>query len=175
AIHELQAAAQMRSAVTEYTNAAEAEVVTVGDGGSGRQTISNKFPDDNQVGKTFNFTIEEGRINIENGIQEVDFIIDMDGNLHIGRGHSYLSGGRNVQAAGTIKVNSQGYIRNITNKSGHFQPTVSEALNYPQIFRNSGLSVDNTWISISEFDTSLSNYVIHSKVFYNGPIQHMPK
>ncbi|MBR1930228.1 MAG: hypothetical protein IJ833_01960 [Lachnospiraceae bacterium] len=30
AIHELQAAAQMRSAVTEYTNAAEAEVVTVG-------------------------------------------------------------------------------------------------------------------------------------------------
>lgn len=53
------------------------------------QTINNKFPNDNQVGKRFNYTIE-------NGIQNVDFVIDMDGNLYIGRGHSYLSGGGSV-------------------------------------------------------------------------------
>ena len=143
-------------------------------GDFGTQTIDNKFPDDNQAGRTFNFTVEDGKINIENGIQEVDFVIDMDGNLHIGRGHSYLSGGQSVQAAGTMQVNPQGYIRNITNESGHFQPTVSETLNYPQIFRNSYLDVDNTWIKISEFNTSLSNYVIDTKIFYNGPIQYMP-
>ena len=79
-----------------------------------------------------------------------------------------------ITAAGTMKVNPQGYIRNITNESGHFQPTVAETLNYPQIFRNSYLNVDNTWIKISEFNTSLSNYVIDMKIFYNGPIQYMP-
>ncbi|MEY8268790.1 PAAR-like protein [Lachnospiraceae bacterium 64-25] len=144
------------------------------EGGARTQTINNKFPNDNQAGRTFDFTVEDGKILIENGIQEVDFVIDMDGNLYIGRGHSYLSGGQNVQAVGTMKVNSQGYIRNITNKSGHFQPTVSEAINYPEIFRSSGLNIDNSWIRISEFTTSMSNYVVDEYVFYQGPIQYMP-
>lgn len=43
-------------------------------------------------------------MNIESGIQEVDFVMDMDGNLHIGRGHSYLVNGNSVQAVGTMKV-----------------------------------------------------------------------
>jgi len=47
---------------------------------------------------------------------------DMDGNLCIGRGHSFLAGGGDVQAAGTLKVNSQGYARSITNASGHYAP-----------------------------------------------------
>lgn len=81
---------------------------------------------------------------------------------------------RSGDESGTIKVNSQGYIRYITNESGHFQPTVSEALNYPQIFRDSGLIVDNAWIKVSEFFTSMSNYITDTKVFYNDPIQYMP-
>ena len=137
------------------------------------QTINNKFPNDNQVGKRFNFTTENGRIHIDGGVQNVDFVIDMDGNLHLGRGHSYLSDGSSVQAAGTIKVNSQGYIRLITNESGHFQPTTAQALNYPTVFKNAGLTVDNAWMRIGEFKTSMSNYVIDSKVFYNGPIKNM--
>ncbi|NLL78367.1 MAG: hypothetical protein GX234_00860, partial [Clostridiales bacterium] len=56
------------------------------------QTISNRFPNDNQVGKRFNYTTE-------GGVQNVDFVIDMDGNLHIGRGYSYLAGGSSVQPA----------------------------------------------------------------------------
>lgn len=136
--------------------------------------ISNKFPSDNQGGREFNYTIENGRIHIENGVQNVDFIIDMDGNLHIGRGHSYLASGGSVQAAGTMKVNSQGYIRLITNESGHFQPTIAQAMNYPTVLKNAGLGVDNAWIKIGEFETSMSNYVIDSNVFYNGPIKNMP-
>ncbi len=145
------------------------------EGGSGSvQTISNKFPNDNQAGKSFNYTAENGRIHIENGIKNVDFVIDMDGNLHIGRGHSYLAGGNSVQAAGTMKVNSQGYVRLITNESGHFQPTTVQAMNYPTVFRNAGLDIDNAWIRIGEFETSMSNYVIDSKIFYNGLIRNMP-
>ena len=93
----------------------------------------------------------------------------MDGNLHIGRGHSYLAGGNPVQAAGQLKVNAQGYIRLIVNDSGHYQPSVTEALNYPEILRNVGLNMDNEWIRIDEFISSMSNYVIDSRVFYNGP------
>ena len=138
------------------------------------QEINNKFPDDGQVGRQFDYTIDNGRIHIENGIQNADFIIDMDGNLKLGRGHSYLANGGNVQAAGTIKVNSQGRIRLITNESGHFQPTVSEALNYPTAFGNIGLDVNNSWIRIGEFTTSKSNYVIDSRIYYNGPVQYIP-
>lgn len=99
--------------------------------------------------------------------------MDIDGNIHIGRGHSYLANGNPVQAAGTMKVNSQGYIRYIINDSGHYQPTVSEAMNYLDIFENAGLNVDNTWIRIDNFTSSSSNYVIDSEVFYNGPIKYL--
>lgn len=91
-----------------------------------------------------------------------------------GRGHSYLAGGSSVQAAGTMKVNSQGYVRLITNMSGHFQPNTVQAIKYPTIFKNVGLNIDNAWIRIGEFETSMSNYVINSRVFYNGPIKNMP-
>ena len=137
------------------------------------QSINNKFPNDNQVGKIFNYTIENGKVHINNGIQNVDFVIDMKGNLHIGRGHSYLSGGSPVQAAGTMKVNAQGYIRLITNESGHFQPMTTQALNYPTVFKNAGLNVNNTWIRIGEFETSMSNYVIDSKLVYYSIIKNM--
>lgn len=139
------------------------------------QSISNKFPKDNQIGKKFDYTIENGQLKLNNGIKEVDFVVDMEGNLNIGRGHSYLANGEPVQAAGTMKVNSQGYIRNITNESGHYQPTVSQAQNYPQILKNMDLNVDNSWIRIGDFETSFSNYVIDEKIFYNGPIGNMPK
>ena len=84
------------------------------------------------------------------------------------------SSGSSVQAAGTMKVNSQGYVRLITNMSGHFQPNTVQAIKYPTIFKNVGLNIDNAWIRIGEFETSMSNYVINSRVFYNGPIKNMP-
>ncbi len=66
------------------------------DGGNEIQSITNKFPYDNQTGRTFNYAIESGKIMLENGIHEVDFVVDMDGNLQLGRGHSYLAGGESV-------------------------------------------------------------------------------
>ena len=167
---------RLKQAVTAFAgdNRGMVDLNAFRGGKSSVQAISNKFPNDNQVGKRFNYTTENGRVHIENGVQYVDFVIDMDGNLHIGRGHSYLAGGSSVQAAGTMKVNSQGYIRLITNESGHFQPTTVQAMNYPTVFRNAGLNIDDAWIRIGEFETSMSNYVIDSKVFYNGPIKNMP-
>ena len=94
--------------------------------------ISNKFPNDNQRGKKYDFKVRDGRIILKNGIRYANFVIDENGELKLGNGHSFLANGKNVKAAGTIKVNKQGYIRRIINTSGHYQPTVSETLTYWQ-------------------------------------------
>lgn len=43
-----------------------------------KQVIVNKFPNENQVGKLFDFVVENGKIKFNNGIHEVDFVVDMD-------------------------------------------------------------------------------------------------
>ncbi|MBI4606472.1 MAG: hypothetical protein HY721_31290, partial [Planctomycetes bacterium] len=55
---------------------------------------------------------------------EWDYIIDLQGNLHIGRKHSFLSSGRPVRNAGTMIFNHRGQLLRMTNLSGHYRPTV---------------------------------------------------
>ena len=42
-----------------------------GESGRQAQTITNKFPNENQTGKTFDFTMEDGKINIGNGFRRL--------------------------------------------------------------------------------------------------------
>ncbi|MEC1356380.1 hypothetical protein P9D61_20730 [Bacillus sonorensis] len=135
------------------------------------QAIKNHFPDDQQLGKRFDFTIENGRIKNINGINEVDFVIDMDGNLHIGRGHSYLANGKDVQAAGKLKINGQGQIRRISNESGHYRPNADQAKKYPDAFNQTGLNVKNAWLEIHEFESNISNYIVDDKIIFNQKIK----
>ena len=69
--------------------------------GSEIQTIHNRFPNEIQSGRRFNYSIDNEKIYLENGIQEVDFVIDMDGNLHLGRGHSFLANGKVYRQQGS--------------------------------------------------------------------------
>ncbi|MCZ0071127.1 hypothetical protein OZL46_22490 [Bacillus sonorensis] len=135
------------------------------------QAIKKHFPDDQQLGKRFDFTIENGRIKNINGINEVDFVIDMDGNLHIGRGHSYLANGKDVQAAGKLKINGQGQIRRISNESGHYRPNADQAKKYPDAFNQTGLNVKNAWLEIHEFESNISNYIVDDKIIFNQKIK----
>lgn len=100
--------------------------VRVSEEGGATQIIRNRYPEEPQVGRDIGYTIENGRVYVANGVQKVDFVITMDGNLHIGSGHSYLANRADVQAAGTMKINSQGYVRAITNASGHYAPVVEQ-------------------------------------------------
>lgn len=127
--------------------------------GKSVQTIKNRYPGEPQAGKEFGYTIKEGKILIDNSIQDVDFVVDMNNNLHIGRGHSFLAGGKDVQAAGTIKVNSQGYVRNITNASGHFAPTVEQGKLFPNILDNLGIRTENAWLELGDYYFTPSGYV----------------
>lgn len=127
------------------------------------QTIKNRYPNEPQPGKEFDYKIEDGKLLIRDGIREVDFIVDMEGNLHIGRGHSFLAGGNDVQAAGSIKINDQGYIRQITNSSGHYAPTAEQAELFPEILNKQGLRLKNAWLRIGDYYFTPSGYVDLSK------------
>ncbi len=135
---------------------------------SGKQTIHNRYPNETQSGKEFEYNVSDGKLQIRDGINEVDFVVDMDGNLHIGRGHSYLANGMDVQAAGTLKVNNNGQIRKITNASGHYAPTVSQGQNYPSILNDVGLSTKNAWLILGDYHLTSSGYVdIGNTIYYS--------
>lgn len=103
--------------------------------------------------------MENGQIKIRDGIKEVDFIIDENGNLKVGRGHSYLANGADVQAAGKLKVDADGNVRKITNESGHYTPTAEQVKNYEQIFNSAGLKTENAWLEIYQLELTNNGYV----------------
>lgn len=83
----------------------------------------------------------------------------MDGNLHLGQGHSFLANGADVQTAGTLKVNSQGYVRRITNASGHYTPTVEQGKLFPDLLNQQGIRIQNAWLELGDYSLTPSGYV----------------
>lgn len=132
--------------------------------GSYEQNIKNRYPNEVQQGKTFDYTLENGQVKIRDGIKEVDFIMDLQGNLKVGRGHAHLSNGGDVQAAGKLKVDSNGNVRRITNESGHYTPTIEQAKNYQQIFEHAGIKTKNAWLETYQLDVTKSGYVDLAKL-----------
>ncbi|AQY52271.1 hypothetical protein PWEIH_09221 [Listeria weihenstephanensis FSL R9-0317] len=123
------------------------------------QTIENRYPNELQSGKSFDYVLKNGQVKIRDGINEVDFIIDRSGTLQVGRGHSYLANGEDVLAAGKLKVDSYGNIRRITNESGHYAPTVAHAKNYELIFNDAGIATKNSWLETYQLEFTNSGYV----------------
>jgi hypothetical protein len=128
------------------------------------QQIKNRFPDDIQTGKEFSFSIENGYLKNTKGLTEVDFVVDVSGNLHIGRGHSFLAKGESVQAAGKLTLNGQGQVRSISNLSGHYTPTVEQAKLFPQVLEQAGVRTKNAWLDIYTIETTPSGYVNTSEL-----------
>lgn len=128
------------------------------------QIIQNRYPNEIQQGKTFEYVLENGQVKIRDGIKEVDFIIDINGNLKVGRGHSHLANEADVQAAGKLKVDASGNVRKITNESGHYTPTVEQAKNYEQIFNSAGIKTKNAWLEIYQLELTSNGYVDLAKL-----------
>jgi len=106
------------------------------------QMIKNKLPI-SKDGKLLG-TIEKGEVKMigktkANG--EFDFVVNEKGDVLIGRKHSYLSGGQDVQAAGTLKMKN-GKVVNIDNNSGHYTPNLEQTKNFKKILSKSGVNVD---------------------------------
>lgn len=79
--------------------------------------------------------------------------------MKVGRGHSHLASGSDVQAAGILKVDSSGNVRRITNQSGHYAPSVEHAKNYEKIFNDVGINTKNSWLEIYQLELTNSGYV----------------
>lgn len=71
----------------------------------------------------------------------------------IGKKHHFLGNASDVEAAGTIKT-VNGKIKKITNASGHYFPTVDEADNFPEIFKQLGLDIKGASLEILYLDAS---------------------
>jgi len=89
-----------------------------------------------------------------NVAQKWDYIIKTDGQILVGRKHSWLSQGEDVLAVGEVKYNS-GKLVEISNASGHYLPSTSEASNFLRIFRKAGVNVDNATLTILKEDGTI--------------------
>ncbi|PAE17736.1 hypothetical protein CHH91_02380 [Virgibacillus sp. 7505] len=123
--------------------------------------IANKFPDESlpSNGKLLNYTIEDGAIKGLNGQRHLDFIIDAENNLVIGKKHHFLGNAQDVKAAGQLKLNGQGKVRRIDNLSGHYRPTVNEGMNYPDLFKQNNLNINNSWLELYEIKIDEDGFV----------------
>ncbi|MEK3966071.1 MULTISPECIES: hypothetical protein [unclassified Paenibacillus] len=135
------------------------------------QQINNRFPNDIQTGKEFSFNIENGYLKNNSGLSEVDFVVDMNGKLHIGRGHSFLANGESVQAAGKLKLNNQGQVRSISNLSGHYTPSIEQAKLFSQVLEQIGVKTKNAWLEIYTIETTPSGYVNTNELVKISSIQ----
>ncbi|KJD46344.1 hypothetical protein [Paenibacillus terrae] len=107
--------------------------------------------------------MKNGKIKGINGRTQVDFVIDKNGKLVIGKRHHTLGNRDEVLAAGQLKINGQGEVRRIDNKSGHYRPTVVEASNYPELFEKAGVKVKGGWIELYKFEINKSGYLTEAE------------
>ncbi|MFK7002181.1 hypothetical protein [Flavobacterium oreochromis] len=83
----------------------------------------------------------------------VDFVITTSGELKIGKKHHFLGNASDVEAAGTIRT-VNGKLKNISNASGHYFPTIEEANKFPEIFRQLGIDTKGAALEILYIDAS---------------------
>jgi hypothetical protein len=124
------------------------EPITAPPTGSANATTTNKL-DVQTTGKLqgvgINGNIKMGGSTRLHG--EFDFVINSKSTLLLGSGHSYLSGGENVQAAGRIRFRNSQIVR-INNASGHYMPSMAEGLGFLGTFKKSGFNVDRAHLQL---------------------------
>lgn len=135
------------------------------------QEIDNKFPHEAipKDGFVKDWTIKNGLIVGPKGdpmhapTTPLNFIIDMQGNLKIGEKHAFLANNESVQAAGSIVIKG-GKIRLIDNLSGHYKPTLEQALKYKEIFEKAGLKTEGTLQQIFKVKQNDAGEIIEYKL-----------
>jgi hypothetical protein len=93
-----------------------------------------------------------------NVAQKWDYIVTSDGQILVGRKHSWLSQGSDVLAAGELKYNN-GKLVEISNASGHYRPTTDEASNFLKIFRQANVKVEDATLTILKSDGTIFKQV----------------
>jgi hypothetical protein len=136
-------------------------------------SIKNKFPNEPlpKDGRIINYTLKAGNIKDIFGLRRMDFVIDKDGKLIIGKKHQTLGNAEDVLAAGQLKVDGYGMIRRIDNNSGHYRPTAEEASKYPELFEQAGFNLDKAWLYINKYTINYSGIIIKSEIVVHKKIK----
>jgi hypothetical protein len=130
-----------RPAATEVEDAAKA---------SEPERFSNKFPDDEigppvQIIKPANYKTKTGTFNYV-VTEEGELIIGKIDQASVGGGHIDLAGGRDVLAAGEVKM-VRGEVHYVDNSSGHYLPTGDGARQAAEgAFERAGLKVNGKYV-----------------------------
>ncbi len=91
----------------------------------------------------------------------MDFVALPDGQILLGTKHTYLSQGADVLAAGTVKL-ANGVVKDITNLSGHYVPTPGDGMNFLRVFKDQGVDIDNSFLSMYNADGTIFKQVAPS-------------
>lgn len=135
--------------------------------------ITNKFPNDpfDSKGKIFGeVVVVDGKVTLGPGRNvptAADFVISTDNRLLLGRSHMTLADKRDVLAAGQLKITGDGRLRVIDNQSGHYRPSVSEAMKFPELFRRLGVNLKDTRFQAWEFHSDADGFVIGRTLMIN--------
>lgn len=87
-----------------------------------------------------------------------NYVITKTGGLKIGFKHHFLGNADDVLAAGSIKTKN-GWISEIDNLSGHYKPTLEEALNFEKLFKIVNLPIKRANLKIYKFVENTNGYV----------------
>jgi len=117
-----------------------------------QQFIKNKAPGSQKKVPGSRFVdrkvkVKNGKVLDKNGnpytspkLSEENFVIDMDGNLKVGIGHDYLSGGaRGAKMAGSGKIVDGKFIE-INNQTGHFQTNSTQLATGVKMLKEIGVA-----------------------------------
>lgn len=89
---------------------------------------------------------------------EENFVLTSDGKLKIGFRHHFLANAEDVVAAGSLRIN-KGKIVGISNLSGHYRPTVEEAMRYKEIFMNLNHPIKRAFLDVFKITHDEAGYV----------------
>ena len=128
----------------------------------------NSSPQQGPGFRSYNTKIADGKISIltdniaRNTTNRYDFVITNDGKLVVGYGHSNLSNGaQTVRAAGQIKI-VNGSVREITNSSGHYQPSVLQGEQAVKLLENMGVKTKGARVTLYNSNGSLNKTYINN-------------
>jgi RHS repeat-associated protein len=123
-----------------------------------KQLIKNKLPiskDGKLLGSIQNGNVVMKGKTKPNG--EFDFIVTEKGDVLLGRKHSFMSGGADVQAAGTLKLRD-GKVVNVDNNSGHYQPNALETSQFKEILSKNGVDVSKAHFKTYDSNGKVINH-----------------
>lgn len=113
--------------------------------GSSILRVADNFLGKTQGGLKQSIDIVDSKIVLDSreANYDLDFVIMLNGELRVGKGHYYLSDmAEEVIAAGQMGVKN-GKIEYLDNWSGHYQPSKTNLLETAKIFRENNLAADN--------------------------------